>query len=222
MSSTLILVPTELERLRLRRFIDASVTLELCGFGPIAAAARTARLIAERRPRRVALIGIAGTFDETRLPVGSAGAFGRVVQGGLGVDDPSGFLGPRELGLPQVAAEDGRADVHDELGLWVPRLSVSCTTGVLLTHPTASADGGQATARRALRPDVLAEDMEAFGVALAAFATGTPVLVVRGASNPVGDRDTAGWKIDTALRSAAELLERALDVEWSMDEDRRQ
>jgi futalosine hydrolase len=221
MSTTLVLVPTELERLRLRRFTAATVLPELCGFGPIAAAARTAALIAERKPRRIALIGIAGTFDEARLPVGRASAFGRVVQGGLGVDDPGGFLGPRELGLPQVAAADGREDVHDELRLWLPRLSVSCTTGTLLTHPTASANARQADARRTLRPDVLAEDMEAFGVALAAFATGTPVLVVRGASNPVGDRNPGGWKIDEALHAAAELLGRALDVEWSMDEDRR-
>ncbi|QDU85451.1 Futalosine hydrolase [Planctomycetes bacterium Pla163] len=221
MSTTLVLVPTELERLRLRRFTAATVVPELCGFGPIAAAARTAALIAEREPRRIALIGIAGTFDAARLPVGRAGAFGRVVQGGLGVDDPGGFLGPRELGLPQVAAADGREDVYDELRLWLPRRSVPCTTGALLTHPTASADARQADARQKRWPGALAEDMEAFGVALAAHATGTPLLVVRGASNLVGERDTSNWKIDEALRAAAELLGRALDVEWSMDEDRR-
>ncbi|NBP81545.1 futalosine hydrolase, partial [bacterium] len=54
---TLVLIPTDLERRqlaeRLADVLDASDGVELCGFGPVAAAARTAGLLATLQPRRV-------------------------------------------------------------------------------------------------------------------------------------------------------------------------
>ena len=51
----------------------------------------------------------------------------------------------------------------------------------------------------------MAEDMEAFGVALACHARQTPLTVVRGISNLAGDGDVAGWRIDEALTAARAL-----------------
>ncbi len=42
---------------------DDRLAFQLCGFGPIAAAARAGALIARYKPERVLLVGIAGSFD---------------------------------------------------------------------------------------------------------------------------------------------------------------
>ena len=73
MTPLLVLVPTDGERRVLAPAIasalDAVARVELCGFGPIASAARTAALVARHAPRLVVLAGIAGRFDE-RLAIG--------------------------------------------------------------------------------------------------------------------------------------------------------
>ena len=71
----LVLVPTEFELESMRAFWPnafdkADVVVELCGFGPIAAAARAAELISRFRPLRVLLLGIAGSYADD-LEVGS-------------------------------------------------------------------------------------------------------------------------------------------------------
>jgi nucleoside phosphorylase len=42
----------------------ADAAAELCGFGIVAAAARTAQLLAAQRPEKVFLVGIAGRLDD--------------------------------------------------------------------------------------------------------------------------------------------------------------
>ena len=79
MQQHLILVPTELERGRIEPVVTAAhgvpVRFDLCGFGAVVAAARTAGLIAERRPERVLLLGIAGCYAD-RLAIGRSGPVG--------------------------------------------------------------------------------------------------------------------------------------------------
>ena len=75
MPTTLVLVPTDLERRLLGPALSAGLgegdRLELCGFGIVAAAARTAALLATHAPDRVLLVGIAGRLDEA-LEIGGA------------------------------------------------------------------------------------------------------------------------------------------------------
>ena len=56
--------------------------IALCGFGVIAAAARTADLLALRKPDRVFLLGIAGAIGNT-LSIGKASVFSEVACYGL-------------------------------------------------------------------------------------------------------------------------------------------
>ena len=76
----LILVPTEMERRGLEPMLAAPTAqgghVELCGFGPVAAAARTAQLLTEHAPDRVLLVGIAGRLDD-QLVIGDAYRFKR-------------------------------------------------------------------------------------------------------------------------------------------------
>ncbi len=213
-SRTLILFPTELER---RRFgdqggIDAELAdVDLCGFGPVAAAARTAQLVAARRPARVLLVGIAGAYDLAEHPVGSAIEFGRAAIDGVGVGVGDTFVPPPSLGFPQWPGQDaGEEGAPHPLADVVPLSGPEgLHTELLLTTCAASDTPELAAQRRERYPAAVAEDMEGFGVALACAFAGVPLRIVRGISNEVGDRRPEHWRIPAALAAARRL---ALDV----------
>ena len=198
---TLLLVPTEIERRQLAgqpRF-GTDAPCELCGFGPVAAAARAASLIARHQPERVILAGIAGTFDPTGLPVGTAAVFPSVVMHGVGVGVASGFVSAAALGW-QHWQKDGRGrENSDDLTLNTP---VPPAAGQLLTCCTGSTSPEEARQRLEQYPDAVAEDMEGFAVALACRLAGVPLTIARGISNEVGDRDFERWQIPEALNAA--------------------
>lgn len=200
---TLILVPTALELRELEDlggFPEALGPARLCGFGPVSAAARAAQLVLEFRPRRVLLLGLAGSLDLERAPLASAGSFARVRLDGVGVGAGAAFLPPSRLGFPQWA---GPERIEETLDLHPGG------QGELLTVCAASASPEEATGRRARYPEATAEDMEGFGVAIACRLSGVPVAVVRGISNTAGMRDRGLWCVRTALAAA-----RALALEW--------
>ncbi len=213
-SPTLVLIPTAAERRRIedQGGLDPGLALvHVCGFGPVASAARTAELLARLRPAHVVLVGIAGTFDEARLPVGSALAFDSVAIEGIGAGEGERLVGPAALGFPQwPGGEVGEpARVDDSILLaGRSRTTDAGTSGgpvaQLLTTCAASASPDQARLRRARHPQALAEDMEGYAVALACALANVPVSIVRGASNVVGDRDPSRWRIPAALAAARE------------------
>lgn len=214
---TLLLVPTELEE---RRFFasgwERGLALHaLAGFGPIAAAARTAALVARLAPRRVLLAGIAGTYAEDVLSVGAAACFDAVALDGVGAGAGADLRLPSQLGMPQWPATGGAAPVQERLPLSRPRAARAA--GLLLTVCAASEGGAQASERRERHPGAGAEDMEGFGVALACALAGVPLCIVRGVSNRAGERDQRAWRIDEAIAAAralaAEIL--ATDEAWT-------
>lgn len=208
---TLVLVPTELERRHLarQRGFGIDAPCELCGFGPVAAAARARDAIAAHEPERVILVGIAGTFDPRGLPVGTAAVFPSVLMHGVGVGVasfvPASVLGYRHW--PRSGEADGQGP--DALALACP---VPPAAGPLLTVCTAAATKAEAAERRSLFTGAVAEDMEGFAVALACRLAEVPVAIVRGVSNAVGDRRFERWQIPEALDAAylvaADLLDR--------------
>ncbi len=194
----LVLVPTEKELGFLN--LDHRLRIELCGFGPVAAAARTAALIAKCRPSRIMLVGIAGVYDQ-RFDVGNAYEFSLVQSVGIGIG----------LGTQHVSAEEA-GWMHYSPAEIGDRLSLQCSHGesdsrLLLTVCAACGDKADASARTMKFPEAVAEDMEGYGVALAGALAGIPVHVVRGISNVAGDRDHSKWQICAALESAGELAQ---------------
>ncbi len=186
----LILVPTATEAALL--FPDgAPAPVVLCGFGLAAAGAGAAHAIATR-PQAAAggviLIGAAGTYDPERHPIGSAVLAGSIRCEGIGAGTGSAHRSGAELGFAD-------SDVVT-LGEGPELLSVAAAAG----------STGDVAARRARHPAAAGEEMEGYAVALAARAFGVPVTVVRGFSNVAGDRDRARWRMDAALRRAAELV----------------
>jgi futalosine hydrolase len=210
MPTTLVLVPTDRERQGLTQALGpalgADSRLELCGFGLVAAAARTAALVARHAPARVLLAGIAGRFDE-RLAVGSAHCFIQVACFGVGAGSGTAFESAAALGWPQWPGDPPSAEaaIGDVIACGPMPAAAPSAAGLLLTACAASADAADVAARRRLFPEAVAEDMEGFGVALACRLAGVPLAIVRGISNTAGDRDKARWQIEPALAAAAEL-----------------
>ena len=219
---TLILIPTELERRQLREPLHDALAaaladgsrLELCGFGPVAAAARTASLLAAARPERVVLVGIAGSLDP-RLEIGRAYHFSEVACHGIGAGEGASFVTASELGWPQWPGDPPEA--AEAVGDVVPCSAATAAAGMaaeagqLLTVCAASACPAEAAHRRRLFPAAVAEDMEGFGVAAACRMAGVPLTIIRGISNQAGNREVSSWKIPAALAAAGTVARQLLE-----------
>lgn len=218
--SGLLLVPTEMEWQILRRHFPASEQdgnpqamgwrVELCGFGPLAAAATTARLLQQHRPEAVLLIGIAGAYDRPDgqappLPVGSASRFDKVSQYGVGVGSGRAYRSAGELGWKPIAAMKHLQDL-DTIPLTDDRADGSVNGGRLLSCCSASQEDEDCRQRLQLFPDAAAEDMEGYAVAMACLAAAVPLRIIRGISNIAGQRDKSHWQIEAALAAAAKFL----------------
>ena len=145
---------------------------QLCGFGPIAAAATTMQLLAAKSAS-VVLQGIAGTYQTERFPVGSATRFNHVICHGVGVDSGDQFTPASELGWQQDPA----------IGDCLPCASSVASDCDLLTVCGAAESLAEATTRLNKNPATVGEDMEAFGVAIACQMQGIDFEVIPGFSN---------------------------------------
>ncbi len=196
--SILILVPTDFELGKLHPHLQnldhESVEVSVCGFGPIAAAARTATLIEKHQPKAVLIAGIAGSLNNA-LPVGEATIFSDVSIDGIGAGSGDGFESAEEMGW------DFWGSIGSKLELNGATKDVS-----LLTVCAGSGSAEQASSRCERFPGAMAEDMETFAAAFAAQAVGVPLTAIRGISNVAGQRDKQHWRIDEALSAAAELV----------------
>ena len=204
----LLLVPTAREAEALARAAGIpAARIHICGFGPVAAAATTAALLSREKPRTALLAGIAGSYDLEAFPLGEALSFSRVVLDGVGAGEGDGFIPASQLGFPQWPGNGSGPAIGDELQLEPRGSDPSCT---LITVCSASGSAAEAERRRARYPGAIAEDMEGFGVALACALAGVRLRIVRGASNAVGDREAARWKIGAALAAAGSRLKAIL------------
>jgi futalosine hydrolase len=196
----LMLVPTPAELAVIEANLPpASLTdwrIELCGFGPIAAASRSAALIERHRPDQVVLLGIAGSFGDA-LAIGSAVTFGQVHCWGIGVGSGAVHQSADAMGFPQWNGDRPVGQLIE--------LTTSQSRHVLLTCCAASANDQEANRKRTAIPTATAEDMEGYGVALSCRIADVPLTIIRGISNHVGERNRDHWQVEAALRAAAAL-----------------
>jgi futalosine hydrolase len=216
MTRHLILIPTEPERRLLAPHLAAlppdDVAVELCGFGIVAAAARTAQLLAALRPEKVILVGIAGRLDD-RLAIGAATLFDSVACHGIGVGSGPDFIPAGTLGWRQWPGNSGEpaSAIGDVLPCAVPAGGNLPRERLLLTVTAAAAGPDDVSFRKAIYPEASAEEMEGFAVALACRLFRIPCTIVRGISNTAGDRDKAHWQMEAPLAAAADLVLRLLE-----------
>jgi len=219
MTELLILIPTPTELKILSPRLQNSAqrvggTLHLCGFGPVSAAARTSQLIAEFQPAKIILVGIAGAIGES-LSMGVAKVFDEVACFGIGAGSGEDFRTANDLGWSQwdsspVAGSETRSTIGDVLCLQPAQAEYPSREPAvrrqLLSCCSASAGPDDVALKVRHFPNAVAEDMEAFGVAMAASLMDIPVQVVRGISNKAGDRRLSQWKINEALEAAADVV----------------
>lgn len=192
--STLLLIPTRMERAGLSRTGGRAV---LCGMGPVDAAAGAMRaLMATSGVSQCVLAGIAGTYDPEVLPIGSVVCGGTFQLHGVGAGVDECLILPEQMGLPADAAGDLPV-VSRELA--TARLPDYMQRACMLTVCAASVDAGHAQRRHNRYTDVLVEEMEAFAVARACRLAGVPFNCVRAISNIAGDRDAGRWRVQDAL-----------------------
>jgi len=205
---TLILIPTRMEMEKvlataetqgLKHLNANNVRIEVCGFGPVAAAAKATSLLHTDRPDSVILIGIAGSLSD-ELTIGDAYTFSDVFMDDIGAGSGENFVSAKQMGwkfIDEPAIEDELAIRSDQ-------------QQGLLTVCSASASAEEVQRRQELFPTVTAEDMEGYSVAMACALQNVPLTIVRGVSNRAGDRNHANWKIDAAIDSAAKLADRLI------------
>ena len=208
MPNWLLLIPTEFERGFVAPLVeqltaDQDVAVAICGFGPVAAAARTAALISEHQPEHVVLVGIAGSYDA--LEVGQAYRFSSVGCYGVGVGSGASFQTAQKMGWAHWSGDQSQDPIGDVISI------DDQDSAQLLTVCAASENQTDVNQRRSLFPDAVAEDMEGFAVALACRLAKTRLTIVRGISNIAGDRDKSGWKIEQAITAAWKLAQQVVN-----------
>ncbi len=153
------------------------------GVGAVAAAATTARLVAEHRPARVLLVGTCGAYD------------GRLVLGDLLVAEAAIATSLDELEgrayRPEI--ERTRFDATWRLPLPLPVHPVAATPAITMT-----AEGA-----RRLAAVAAAEHLELTGVFAACHAANVPIAAVLGVANRVGPDANAEWRANHGRVSLA-------------------
>lgn len=221
----LLIVPTEFEWARTapemkQKLLETGFRTEICGFGLVAAAAKTMQLVCALKPDSVTLIGISGLYrteNATGLKFGSAAIFQRVACYGIGVGAGESFQSAAALGwnqlpkqeLPKLQGGSNQGspilESGDSILLPCSRSIILESQHTLLSVTAASANASEARDKTQLVPNAIAEDMEGYGVAMACLLNNTPLTIIRGFSNWAGDRNHSEWKIPEAMNSACQL-----------------
>ena len=209
MPRVLILIPTEFEMEKMQTRLTECVAradgmILTCGFGAIVAGIRTTQLLALCKPRAVVLVGIAGALGP-HLPVGTATVFSRIACYGIGAGSGLNFETASELGWPQWTDPEFGQSFGDVIEPTIDSDPGNPAGSMLLTVCSTSGCTEDVAHRLNKFPLAVAEDMEAFSVALACRMARIPLTVIRGISNRAGDRDKSNWDIAAALKAAAEL-----------------
>jgi futalosine hydrolase len=156
-----------------------------CGIGPVEAALRTARRLAESTPGAVLHIGIAGAhgIEPPALVLGSQSIYCDVI-------DPSSSLPRHERLEPDAAllarVRDALPDAH-----------------VLPIATSGRVGGGTACE---------VEAMEGFGVLRACAVAGVPAVELRAISNATGEADRGAWRMEDAFAALGDAVARVLAV----------
>lgn len=178
---------------------DSRFCVIVGGVGPMAAAASTARELAQASYELVISAGIAGGFAG-QAEIGSLVIASELVAADLGAETAEGFCSLDELGFGS-ARMSVAADVVARLKRAMAASPFSVHVGPVLTLSTVTGTSETAAELEKRIPGATAEAMEGFGVATASQAVGVPFAEIRAISNLVGPRDRAAWRIDQALQT---------------------
>jgi futalosine hydrolase len=182
----------------------AGVETLVTGIGPVDAAARVARALANRHYDMLINAGIAGAIRGV-ANVGDGVVVGEELyelnlESGEPIQVPAG-----NLIADRVPADAQLIEAVMALGFPLVR-------GVTVSRVTSTG----ATARRLDERGVEIETMEGFAVLRAAQLAGVPALELRGISNIVGDRETSEWNFNAGIAGLRQILNASLDLLHTM------
>jgi futalosine hydrolase len=193
-------------RIRGRAFLPCQV-----GIGPVAAALSVGALL-ERHPEVTGILnlGICGSFDMARAPLGSTCIADAEIWPEYGVRHSSPaeeeVFGHRMFAdLPLDPPNRLDLDPIAQAAAMGMTLHPEWTIGPSLTVAGVSGDPQRAQMLRDLHGG-LTENMEGFSLALAARRKGIAFLEIRTVSNPVGARDKRLWNFKLALNALQNIL----------------
>lgn len=161
------------------------------GVGPILAAVAATKAILSEKPDVVVSLGSAGTINRN-LKVGNAYSFGKVIC-------PDQNLTAMHLPLGATLGKNRSTICELETRDRASRLLLS-TSGKFSSEITKEHEETYADAA----------DMEAYGVALAAYDAGLPFYAIKLITDYVGDKSTVG-DISFNLREGRERLKTLLE-----------
>ncbi len=175
--------------------------------GPLNAAWTAGRLLEHARPAGVLCVGIAGSFDVQRFPLGTTCLVTEEIWPEYGIAGGRG-VHAKALGFPQATingepvwdrlAWDATTDAR---ALGIDPTPYPLVRGLTVAGVTGTARRAASMTRR-FAPDI--ESMEGFAWALACNRQGIPCVQLRTISNPVGVREKGAWDIPGALAALAE------------------
>lgn len=181
----------------------------ITGVGPVNAALAMGLILARHPDIHAVLnMGLAGTFDTARAPLGSAVLITEEIWPEYGLADDTG-VDAAGLGFPQW--EEGSRQVVDRLPLSAPLEALGLHAPSQLIHGASLTVAGVTNsparaARLHRRYNALTENMEGFAVALACARQGVPLLEMRTISNRVGSRAPADRNFGGALAQLGTVL----------------
>jgi len=182
----------------------------LTGVGLLHTACSLATRIPSERPDLVVQVGLGGSFNIHKHPLGTAVGILRETQADLGVQESTGWKDAFQMGWMdphQPPYLDGWL-VNPHQWLW-ELAALPMVKGVSVNSVSSEPYWIEALVQR-LQPDV--ESMEGAALHATCLMSTTPFLQIRGLSNRVGERDKSQWRIAEALEAARAALQRCLAV----------
>ncbi|MFZ5811341.1 MAG: futalosine hydrolase [Thermodesulfobacteriota bacterium] len=186
------------------------------GIGPVACAAALGRALGARpHAAGVIQIGVAGSFDLARAPMGSAWVVTREVWPEYGLRGEDG-VDPRGIRLPMAETGDGPVreslDLDPENAARAMGLHLPAALGRAASLTVAGVTGTLGGADDLFhRHGALLENMEGFAAAFACRLAGVPFLEVRVVSNLAGGREAAHWDLRGGLAGLGPTLDALLE-----------
>jgi futalosine hydrolase len=161
---------------------NVRVVTQTVGIGLAAAAAGTARAVADRRLRAVVMIGTCGAYEGASLAIGDV-----VVSRRVRLADASVLAGHADFPGPMTTSLDGDAGLIEALArAGAQPVDVATTLAISVDDALAAriAHGARSSV----------EHLEAFGAGMACAAFGVPFVAVLGVANRVGARARSEWR----------------------------
>jgi futalosine hydrolase len=188
-----------------------NITLLVCGIGPINAAIFTERVLVTKKIKGVINIGIAGSFDLKKIPVGSLTLVTKEIWPEYGLKTREG-IDPKGLKYGLTKLKDGNIifnEIHIPTKENFLKMGLSfknnfyTTTSLTVAGVTGTLEEAEKL-KKSYNANI--ENMEGFAIAYVCLIHKIPFIEIRSISNLVGSRDTEKWNIKRALTSLKDAL----------------